>query len=375
MASIYKNGQLVKKINNASIPNNEWKLQAGINPKTNLPDKADVNTYAEQWRKLIRIQDEQDAINSFVWHNLPEGITGEELERLLYYKGQLCFFYYEPLDRFFFMPFALDGSIDFYGRFNRIHPVPIAAGQTEDEKKETTAQTKLLSGIKLDVVHDIRTTAIKPEEIGKLAVILRDYTPQRGQTIIPRQLLQEPIIDMESKIPCYLNTALKNSTGVTGMRVPDQSSYSNVFAANDAMDRAALSGERLVPFVSQIEFQDFAGGNVLKAEEYLESMQSIDNMRVGFHGIQNGGIFQKKAHVLQSEEALNTGKANSALQDRQWNRQHFADIVNSITGLDIWPEPKENAIGADVNMDGIVNQDDGPTVIPSYADEGGEDNV
>lgn len=360
MASI--NGQ---KVNNAKMFDPTVALALGFD-KNGLPVKMGNDKdekLKEEMRKLIRIQDEQDAINRFTWYNLPEGITGEELERLLYYKGQLCFFYHAELDKFFFMPYALDGTIDFYGRFNEVHPVPFTNGTTEDEKKAYKAQRDYLSTLKLKVLHDIKLDEITYEDLTKSCVILHDYTPQLSQTIIPRQQLQEGIISIESDIPCYLRTALKNSTGVMGMRVPDETAYSNVLAANDSMDNAALTGKRLIPIISPVELQDLSGGDVLKAEEYLESLQSVDNLRLGFHGIQNGGLFQKKAHVLEAEEQMNVGKANSALQDAQWNRQHFCDIVNSYTGLGMWCEPKENALGADINMDGQENEDNGPEIV------------
>lgn len=366
MADIYKNGQLQQHVNNSSIPNIEWKLAAGIDPKTNLPVRAtDPCELKTNIKKLFRIVDEQDAINTFQWYNLPEGLSGEELERLLYYKGQLCFFYHEELDQFFFTAYALDGSIDFYGRYNQIHPVPMTSGTTETEKRQSKALADYLSTLNLEVIKDIYTPKEDDPmlEFGDFkgkAVILRDYTNQLSQTIIPRQQLQEPILDIESDIPCYLRTALKNSTGVQGMRVNDQSAYSNVLAANDSLDRAAINGQRLVPIVSAIEMQDLSGGEVLKAEEYLESLQAIDNLRLGFHGIENGGLFQKKEHMLQAEQSMNAaGGASSTLQDRLTNRQLFCDIVNSYTNLGIWCEPKENAVGADMDMDGTIMEDNG----------------
>lgn len=364
------------KVNNSKIPNIEWMIAAGIDPKTGLPIrmKDGCNLKAEI-KKNFRIVDEQDAIQSFQWYNLPEGLSSEELERMLYYKGQLCFFYHEGLDQFFFMPYALEGSIDFYGRYNTIHPVPMTSGTTEDEKKKVKALSDYLSTLKLNVVKDIKLDTVTYEDLTKSAVILRDYTNQLSQTIIPRQQLQEAIIDLESDIPCYLRTALKNSTGVLGMRVNDQTAYTNVLAANDSMDNAALTGERLIPIVSNIEFQDLAGGDVLKAEEYLESLQALDNLRLGFHGLDNGGLFQKKAHMLEAEQQMNTGKVKSTLQDRLDNRQHFCDIVNSITGLGIWCEPKESAIGADMDMDGTIMNDDPDTQSYMGEDEGVQDDV
>ena len=112
------------------LPDINTIIQMGINPKTGLPMKFGSMrcTTKEDFKKAIRKNDEQIAVNKYVWYNLPSDITGQELEKYLYYFGQLCFFYYEPLDKFFFAKYALDGSIDFYGRYNTIHPIPINSG-------------------------------------------------------------------------------------------------------------------------------------------------------------------------------------------------------------------------------------------------------
>ena len=107
--------------------------QAGIDLKTGMPSRmVDSVELLKNMKHIMRLIDEQDAINRYKWYNLPCNISSEELERLLYYKGQLCFFYFKDLDEFYFMPFALEGSIDFYGRYNKIHPVPMSSG-TEDD--------------------------------------------------------------------------------------------------------------------------------------------------------------------------------------------------------------------------------------------------
>ena len=82
------------------LPDIQTQIQAGINPKTGLPLRCDsgVNLF-ESTRIFMRLIDEQDAVNRYVWYNLPDGITGQELERMLYYKGQLCFFYFKELDK------------------------------------------------------------------------------------------------------------------------------------------------------------------------------------------------------------------------------------------------------------------------------------
>ena len=105
------------------MPNLEALLAAGIDPKTGLPVKLASGTKCtlkNDIKKIVRIIDEQDAVNRYKWYNLPCNLSSQEVERLLYYKGQLCFFYFKELDEFYFMPYALDGTIDFYGRFNTI---------------------------------------------------------------------------------------------------------------------------------------------------------------------------------------------------------------------------------------------------------------
>ena len=133
-------------------------LAAGIDPKTGLPTRlAEDGCVKSCIKAQLRIIDEQDAVNRYIWYNLPLDLTSQELERLLYYKGQLYFFYFEELDKFFVMPGALDGDIDFYGRYVTIHPVPIAEGKSDAEKALYNRQRVILSQKKLKVLYDIPT--------------------------------------------------------------------------------------------------------------------------------------------------------------------------------------------------------------------------
>lgn len=332
-------------------------IQAGIDPKTGLPKKmgngADCNLKSGI-KALLRILDEANAVNRFTWYNLPCNITSQELERLLYYKGQLCFFYCEPLEQFFFMPYALDGTIDFYGRYNRIHPVPMANGTTEEEKRQYGQQMDYLSTLKLDVLYDI---PLEPVDPYNTCVLLHDYTKQLSQTVISRQILQEPVLDVMSDCLPFMRTALQNSTGVLGMKVNSQDEQSNVKAANDSINRAALVGQRYIPIIGNIDFQELAGNEVAKAEEFLLAMQSLDNFRLSLYGLDNGGLFQKKSHMLESEQAMNAGHVKSVLEDGLAIRQHMCDIANSIWGIGISCEISESAIAMDMNMDGIAGDD------------------
>lgn len=201
-------------------------------------------------------------------------------------------FYFKELDKFFVMPFALDGTIDFYGRFNTIHPVPMAEGNTDEEKAQYKNQAAILSQLKLKVLYDVPEEPL--DDPSQYCVIIRDYCQQLSQTIIPRQIVQDGLLDVMADCIPFMRTTLLNSTGVQGMRVGSEDEQSNVQAANMSVDRAALNGEKWIPVVGQLDFQDLTGGQVSRGEEYLMAMQSLDNFRLSTYGLENGGLFEKK---------------------------------------------------------------------------------
>ena len=81
--------------NNAAIWDISTLIAAGINPKTGLPIKMGAPGCGKKpdIHKVLRIIDEQDAINRYKCYNLPDGLDRHLLERVLYYKGQGVFFY------------------------------------------------------------------------------------------------------------------------------------------------------------------------------------------------------------------------------------------------------------------------------------------
>lgn len=192
----------------------------------------------EDVKKFLRLIDEQDAVNRYVWYNLPANITSQELERMLYYKGQLCFFYDKNLEEFYFMPYALDGTIDFYGRYNTIHPVPMTSG-TDD--KGSKAQAEYLAGLKLKCVYGIDTEG--KQDVFNSTVLLHDYTKQLSQTIVPRKDVNDPLLDTMAECVPFMRTALISSTGINGMRVNDADQQQNVIDASRSVENAALTGK------------------------------------------------------------------------------------------------------------------------------------
>ena len=362
----------------AKLPDLETLWQAGINPKTGLPTKFGSSkcTIKEDIKKYLRLIDEQDAVNRYVWYNLPANLTSQELERMLYYKGQLCFFYDKDLEEFYFMPYALDGTIDFYGRYNTIHPVPMTSG-TDD--KGNKAQAQYLANKKLKCVYSIKL----PEELTKKdlmesCVLIHDYTKQLSQMIQPRVVVNDPLLDVMAECVPFMRTSMISSTGIKGVRVQDADQQQNVIDGSRSLEHAAMTGNPWVPIIGNIEFQELTDGPTGKIEDYMLAMQSLDNLRLSGYGLDNGGLFEKKSHILQTEADLNGGPVGLVLQDGLSIRQNFCNIVNSIWGLGIWCEPAENVVGADLNGDGVIydRNDAGQSsgVESSNTDNGGTEN-
>ena len=367
--------------NNAKLTPLDLFWQAGVNPKNGLPVKfgGSKETLKHDVRKFLRLVDEQDAVNRYVWTNLPCNSTSQELERMLYYKGQVCFFYMPEIEKFYFMPYALDGTIDFYGRYNTVHPVPMTSGaEKEEDSQEYKNKASLLSNIKLNCVYGvIDEDSLTEELLTKSCVLLHDYSKQLAQTIIPRVTVNEPLLNTMADCVPFMHTSLMLGTGIKGVRVQDADQAANVADANRSMYNAALTGDPYVPIVGTIDFQELTDGPVSKSEEYMLAMQSLDNLRLSGYGIDNGGLFEKKAHELQSEADINGGPVGLVLQDGLSIRQNFCNIVNSIWGLGIWCEPAQNIMGADIDGDGLVydrDDDAGSTGVEPAAAEGGEDN-
>lgn len=334
------------------LANLEPYYQAGVDPKTGLPMKfgyAGDTHILDGIRNFLQVIDQQDALNRYTWYNLPDGLTGQMIERVLYYRGQGALIFNKTEEKFYFLPYALDGTIDVYGRYTGIRVLPFN-GQ-ENEGKAHIISDKVYTP-RYDIAVEMPTL----EEMDDSAFLLHDYSIGISQWNQPRAQLQQPIIELMAKCFPYMNTALMNSTGITGMRC-HQGEEQGVYDASHAIENSALTGQKYVPIVGSIELQELTGGTVAKSEEYLVAMQALDNFRLSGYGIDNGGLFQKKAHMLEAEQESNQGNVGLIMDDGLFQRQEFCNFVNSYTGLGMWCEVSETVVGIDKNMDGEISDE------------------
>lgn len=362
-------------------------LAIGLDPKTMLPVKygtSDPVQLKTNIKRALRIMDEQDAVNKGKWYNIPTNITSQDLERMLYYKYKLCLFYAKELQEWYILPFTLaskdDGALDLYGRYKYIKPIPWVGSATEEKKGEKkhnpTPIEAYLSNLKLRVVYS-PLVEVKPEDLYECAVIIQDYTPQLdNKNGEPRFSINDCIIDVMSEIIPMMRTSMMLSTGIKGVRVNDEDQKAEVLAGSYQIMNASLTGIGWIPLTSSIEFQELTQTATGKIEDYMLALQSLDNFRLSMYGIDNGGLFEKKAHTLQSEADVNGGPVGLVQQDYISIRQNACTIANSIWGIGLWYEPSETITKADMNGDGVMyDRNDGDTSGYDAGDTyGGEDN-
>ena len=340
----------------AKLPDLVSLVQAGIDPRTGLPRKlisSGEGNIKPNIKHLLRIIDEQDAVNRYTWYNLPSGLDGQMIERILYYKGQAMFFYMEATKTFYFLPYALSGTIDVYGRFMGTTPLPFGngtLGQGPDKEQKPWIEGLVKKPVYEVIEEDYPTT----EQINESCVLLSDFSKQWSQLITPRQALQDPLLDVMAECIPFLRTALINSTGVNGMRVNDDDQEASARLASQAVKDASLNGEKWIPINAPLELQELGNAKSEQVAEFLEAMQALDNFRLSMYGVDNGGLFQKKTYQTDGQNSLNNSNIGLVYQDGLTIRQRFCDIVNSIWDLGIYCEPSETIVGYDIDQDGVV---------------------
>lgn len=342
-----------------------WR-KAGIDPVTGFPIKMGSwdSKLKTDTKILLRIKDEQDAVNRFVWNNIPMNLSSQEIERLIYQKFNLIFFYFEELDQFFLMPYSYDGGLDYYGRPTVVYPVPIAASEDAKKTEGYKRQESILRMKKLKVIYDVqleedfidgKTGEFDIDKMKDLVnnscVIIRDYTPQFSENGIARVSLQDSLLDAMADCVPFSRTAMLNSTGVNGVGVQSDDEAAAVWGFSNTLNSAALAGKKLIPIKKKLDLQELTAAPTSKVEEFMQTMQSYNNLRLSMYGLDNNGLYDKKAYVNNMQSGVNN--VGLSLQDGLSQRQNSCNIINSIWGIGFWCDINEVVSGADMNADGL----------------------
>ena len=293
----------------------------------------------------LAVIDYQQFLTRFKWHNLPEGMDSELIERVLYFSGSAMFFYIKELDRFYFLPYGMcnEGTqtgIDFYGRFNKIKPYSFN-GNAEEKKKSKAdiyLGTQLRDNIKDIPMVDNEKDAKRIYEEG--AVICWDKSPGLAYYCNARNRDVKPYIEYMLKVLVQTKSALINSSGFNLFSTDTE-------AANELlqMQLDQINIDREDGKLSAVIDKLFGNAENLQSNapaamaDFWSSLQSVDNLRLKSLGIQNDGVIQKSQYQNIQSQAMDINDSLQVYMNAFMERIKFSAIVNSIWGLNIYPEP------------------------------------
>lgn len=326
----------------------------------NIPVKTKKSCYIyaedpifEKIGSSLKQIDYQQYITRFRWNNLPDGLDSELFERIMYYSGSAMFFYIKELNKFYFLPYGMSGDktqtgIDFYGRFNKLMPYSFNGSTDESGELEANGKKKSQSDIYLSTqirnnIKDIPMVKTKEEardiyENG--AVICWDQTPGLSYYMESRNRISQSYVKYLVQILIQTKSALINASGFNLFSSKMEAETDIMQLQIDAINKDREKG-KLAAVISDMlgEIKNLQSNSPNAMADFWNSLVSADNLRLKSMGIRNDGLVQKSQYQNIQEQAIDINDALQVYLNAFMERIKFAAIVNSIWGLEIYPEP------------------------------------
>lgn len=327
-------------------------LNIPVKTKNSIYRYAEDPIFEKIGRSLKQI-DYQQYLTRFRWNNLPDGLDSELFERIMYYSGSAMFFYIKELDKFYFLPYGMSGDktqtgIDFYGRFNKLMPYSFngstdGSGELEaNGKKKSQADIYLSTQIRNNI-KDIPMVSTEKEardiyENG--AVICWDQTPGLSYYMESRNRISQSYVKYLVQILIQTKSALINASGFNLFSAKTEAETDIMQLQIDAINKDREKG-KLAAVISDMlgEIQNLQSNSPNAIADFWNSLVSADNLRLKSMGIRNDGLVQKSQYQNIQEQTIDINDALQVYLNAFMERIKFAAIVNSIWGLEIYPEP------------------------------------
>lgn len=337
-------------------------------------DKSGINIVGSI-KMILRKNDRQQFTRRYVWENLPGDLTGDFIERILYYRFSGIFFYVEELNKFNFLPYVGKG-LDEKGRYTECTPLPFN-GKSEKAVQNSKNIEVYIPGLNFRPIYDISETKpfldfkIDGDEITQNifnpakngCVILNSYVKGLTQRETPEQVLIDPLLELEAEAVPLARTNVFANSGVMGMRVNNPDESSNVEEFNKQLEQAALAGKRYIGTWGMQNFQVLETTGNLTGENFFRYMQTLDNIRLESYGLKNNGIYEKDQYINNKMAGNIQANVGQIYEDGLKLRQDFCDYVNLIWGLGISCSASETVTNSDTNFDGEILDDNKTQII------------
>lgn len=307
--------------------------------------------FREYTRDFTRY-DARQAINRFEWINLPEGMDGQLIERVLYYRGKGAFTFING--KYYFLPFTLHSktaAIDIYGRYTGIQLMTFNGMAYKEKGDINYKDGTFLGGKEFTPVYELyQETSTIP------AVPLWDGTREISQNNIPLYITQAHFHEEKAEIVTLIRKNLVNSVKQFVVGVKDEAEVEVLEKIWNNIRKEQLNSDLDITFVkTTMDIQELKGTQSLQSQDYWEAFASLDSLREMMIGINTNGVFNKKERKLAGEADMEANKGNLIQQDALYQRKRFCMLVNNQFGLAI--DVKDVQAGKEESKDDTDNQE------------------
>lgn len=339
------------------------------------PNPKDFNLQYDSLYNIMREQNMIETFERYMWTDIPFGLTQDIIERILFFRGKGIFYFNDKIEKFQFLPFALNGVIDEYGRYTRCNTLPFI-GTDEEPKDKKVKKPRILVYEDLEIVYDLPYNSEMLENARKMktvGIILNDNSLAVSQQPIIRSNYVKPVLHMMATLMQIINTAMYGSADHNLLQIENESELASIQNQINAINSDILRGNRFTPIVGNLPITPLKTSNTANLEGLFGTFNSLTNFLKSITGIANAGVFDKKAHLLQEEQKLNGSNSDDIYYNGLRLRQEFCLMVQAYYNYPIWCESKRAM--SEVQSENMMT---GETTDPDntqYNDiKGGDDN-
>lgn len=309
------------------------------------PNPQKYNLNYDSLYAIMRQQNMIETLERYMWTNIPFGLTADLIERLLFFRGKGVFYFNDKVEKFQFLPFALNGVIDEYGRFTSCNTLPFTGVDQVEEGGKKSKSRKMLNAIyeDLPIVYDLpyneeMIKGIRERKV--VGIILNDNSLAVSQQPVIRSNYVKPVLHMLSTLMQIINTAMYGNADHNLIQIENEGELQSINEQIEAINFDILRGRRFTPIVGKLPINPIKTSNTANLEGLFETFNSLTNFLKSITGIANSGVFDKKAHLLQEEQKLNGSNSDDIYYNGLRLRQEFCLMVQAYYGYPIWCQSK-----------------------------------
>lgn len=309
---------------------------------TGNPQK--LNLDYDSLYSIMKHQNMIETNERYMWVNIPFGLTHDLIERLLFFRGKGVFYFNDKVEKFQFLPFALNGQIDEYGRYLKVNTLPFTGiSEEEDEKKKRKKKLQPVLYENLEIVYDLPyneemlRNARNKKTVG---IILNDNSLAISQQPVIRSNFVKPVLRMMATLMQIINTAMYGNADHNLVQIENESEVKAFNQQVKAINNDIINGKRFTAVSGTFPITPIKTSNTANLEGLFGTFNSLSNFLKSITGVSNAGVFDKKAHLLQEEQKLNGSNSDDVYYNGLRLRQEFCLMVQAYYGYPIWCESK-----------------------------------